>query len=142
MHSRFSSFRFLIVVLSLTVAGPAVVRAADGDPLKFELYQGQDKQYHWRLKEGDMILATAGQGYSDKSSCKRAIDGVKKGLESDKHKFEIYEDNAKAYRWRLKAVNGQTVAAANKGFKEKAACEKVVEQIKQGVAKAEVVEVK
>ena len=55
-------------------------------------------------------------------------------------KFEIYRDAAKKYRWRLKAANGQIVAAANKGYKAKADCEKVVDLIKKDAPKAEVVE--
>jgi uncharacterized protein YegP (UPF0339 family) len=138
MLRRFASF----LVLALPVFGPAMVRAADSDALKFEIFEDKAKEFRWRLKQGDDILGTAGQGYKEKAGCKRAILGIKKGLEADKDKFEVYEDNAKAFRWRLKAANSQTVAAANKGYKTKADCEKVVDLIKKGIPKAEVVEVK
>ncbi len=139
MSRRIVGFGFLVVFLSMPLAAP-VLRAADNDPLKFEVYEDNAKEFRWRLKQGDDILATAGQGYKEKASVKKGIDGIKKGLENDKDKFEIYEDNANAYRWRLKAANGQIVAAANKGYKTKADCEKVVDQIKKGAPKAEVVE--
>jgi len=106
------------------------------------VFEDKEKEFRWRLKHGDDILGTAGQGYKEKASCKKAIEGIKKGLENDKDKFEVYEDNAKAFRWRLKAANGQIVAAANKGYKDKADCEKVIELIKKGIPKAEVVETK
>jgi uncharacterized protein YegP (UPF0339 family) len=131
-----------LLVLSLLLIDPAFVLAADSDALKFEVYADKEKQFRWRLKNGDEILATAGQGYKEKASCKKGIEGIKKGLENDKDKFEIYEDNAKAFRWRLKASNGQIVAAASKGYKDKAACEKIIEFIKKGLPKAEVVEEK
>jgi uncharacterized protein YegP (UPF0339 family) len=131
-----------LLVLALPLVGPALLRAADSDVLKFEIFEDKEKEFRWRLKHGDEILGTAGQGYKEKASCKKGIEGIKKGLENDKDKFEIYEDNAKAYRWRLKASNGQIVAAANKGYKDKAEVEKIIDTIKKGVAKAEVVEVK
>jgi uncharacterized protein YegP (UPF0339 family) len=131
-----------LIACVLFVVAPRETRAADGDALKFEVFQDKEKEYRWRLKQGDEIVGTAGQGYKEKASCKKSIDSIKKGLENDKDKFEVYEDNAKAFRWRLKASNGQVVAAANKGYKDKAECEKVIERIKKGMPKAEIVEPK
>jgi len=142
MARRLIGFGSLVVFLSLPVLAPVVLRAADGDPLKFEVFQDKEKEYRWRLKQGDDIIGTAGQGYKEKASCKKGIESVQKGLESGKDKFEVYEDNAKAYRWRIKAANGQVVGSSNKGYKDKADCEKVVETIKKGAPKAEVVEQK
>ena len=116
--------------------------AADKDAFTFEVYEDKAKEFRWRLKQGDDILGTAGQGYKEKSSAKKAIESIKKGLENDKDKFEVYEDKGKEYRWRLKAANGQIVAASNKAYKDKADCDKVVDMIKKGVPKAEVVEEK
>lgn len=141
MTRRIIALGSLVVFLALPLA-QGLVRAADGDPLKFEVFQDKDKEYRWRLKHGDDIVGTGGQGYKEKASVTKAIDGIKKGVENGKDKFEVYEDNAKAYRWRLKAANGQVVGAANKGYKDKADCEKVVETIKKGAPKAEVVEQK
>jgi uncharacterized protein YegP (UPF0339 family) len=132
----------LLVFVALPLIAPAVVRAADKDPLTFEMFEDKDKEFRWRLKQGDDIIATSGQGYKAKASCQKAIEGIKKGLTNDKDTFEIYEDNAKAFRWRLKASNGQIVAAANKGFKTKADCEKLVNLIKKEASKATVVEEK
>src|SRR5262245_61575849 len=106
MSRRVIGFGSLVIFLSLPLLA-SLARAADGDPLKFEVYEGKDKEFHWRLKQGDDIIGTGGQGYKEKASCTKAIEGIKKGLESGKDKFEVYEDNAKAFRWRLKAANGQ-----------------------------------
>jgi uncharacterized protein YegP (UPF0339 family) len=140
MSRRIIGLSALIVILALPAAAPSLLRAADADPLKFEVFEDKAMEFRWRLKQGDDILGTAGQGYKEKASCKKAIEGIKKGLDNDKDKFEIYEDNAKAFRWRLKAANGQVVAAANKGYKEKPDCEKVIDVIKKGAPKADVVE--
>jgi uncharacterized protein YegP (UPF0339 family) len=146
--SRARSFALVAVLLflALPLVGPPSFQqagwAADKDALKFEIFEDKDKEYRWRLKQSDEIIGTSGQGYKAKESCKKGIEAVKKELAEDKAKFEVYEDNAKAFRWRLKAINGQVIAAANKGYKEKGEAEKVVDTIKKGVGKAEVEEKK
>ena len=97
---RAIGFGSLMVFLSLPLMAPRFLRAADNDPLKFEVFEDKEKEFRWRLKQGDDIIGTAGQGYKEKASCKKAIEGVKKGVENEKDKFEVYEDNAKAYRIR------------------------------------------
>ena len=139
MLRRFIGFGSLLVLVALPVLAQ-VSRADDKSALTFDMFQDKGKEFRWRLKQGDDILATSGQGYKAKASCKKGIEGIKKGLANDKDTFEVYQDNAKAYRWRLKSSNGQVVASANKGFKTKADCEKVVDLIKKEAPKAAVVE--
>ena len=55
-----------------------------------------------------------------------------------KYAFEIYEDKARATRFRLKAKNGDIVGASSSGYKTKAEAEKVVEAIKKNVKDATV----
>jgi len=122
----------------LALVAPAI--AAD-TKMKFELYKGKDDQFRWRLKAGNgAVLATAGQGYKDKADAKHGIELLQKA--GDKAAFEVYEDEKKEFRWRLKAANGQVVAASSEGYKAKADAEKAVASIKADGAKAEVVEVK
>lgn len=142
MLRRAIGFGSLTIFVVLPLLAPRFSRAADNDPLTFELFEDKEKEFRWRLKQGDEIIGTAGQGYKAKASCKKSIEAIKKGLENDKDTFEIYEDNAKAFRWRLKSSNGQVVAATNKGYKTKTDCEKVVGVIKKGAPKAAVVEEK
>lgn len=37
-------------------------------------------------------------------------------------KFEVYVDKADQYRWRLKAANGENVAASGEGYTTKQSC--------------------
>lgn len=55
-------------------------------------------------------------------------------------KFEIYQDKAKKYRFRLKAGNGQVIATGE-GYESKSACVNGIESIKKNAADAQVVEV-
>lgn len=131
-----------VAVAAATLAGrPVAALAADKDQLSFEIYQDSAKEYRWRLKDADgKVLATAGQGYKAKES---ATKGVKRmqAEANGKLTFEIYEDNAKAFRWRAKSSNGQVVASTTTGYKAKSDCEKIVDVIKKGAAKAPVKEV-
>jgi uncharacterized protein YegP (UPF0339 family) len=49
--------------------------------------------------------------------------------EDGKLKFEVYQDNATEYRWRLKAANGAILATSGQGYKAKADCKHGVERI-------------
>ena len=112
----------------------ATVQAGEGK-LKFEIYEDAAKEHRWRLKAANgKILATAGQGYKAKADATKSVERLIKDL--DKYKFEVYEDKAKEFRWRLKASNGQTVASSSEGYTARADCEAAIALIKKGVAKA------
>ena len=107
--------------------------------LKFEVYEDAANQFRWRLKAANgEILATSGQGYKAKESCKRGVALIKSEVDSDKLIFEAYEDNAGQHRWRVKSANGEIVAASSQGYKSKAACTHAIDLIKKGASKAEV----
>ena len=62
------------------------------------------------------------------------------GYAVEKHpKFEIYNDNACEFRFRLKATNGQVIAVSE-GYKALAGCLNGVESVKENAPDAEVVE--
>ncbi len=55
-------------------------------------------------------------------------------------KFEVYTDKKGEFRFRLKAGNGETIAASE-GYTTKAACLNGIESVKKNAPDAEVVEV-
>jgi len=140
----FGDARVLVALLVASVAtlglGLCRVQGQDGArKLKFEIYQDQAKEFRWRLKAGNgEILATAGQGYKAKADCQKGVERIKDEADTDKLKFETYEDKAKEFRWRCKASNGQIVASSSEGYKAKKDCEHAVDLIKKGAAKATV----
>jgi len=137
MFSRFYSIALVGMTALTLVQRPAALQAQDAARLKFEVFQDAAKEFRWRLKAGNgEILATAGQGYKAKADCTKGVERIK--TEADKLAFEVYEDNSKEFRWRAKAANGQIVATSSQGYKAKADCEKAIELIKKGAAKAEV----
>ena len=113
------------------------------DKAVFEIYEDSAKEHRWRLKDsGGKILATSGEGYKEKGDCKKAAEKIKTDVKEDKATFEVYEDNAKEHRWRLKAKNGQIIASAPSGHKTKADCEAAVASLKKQIPDAEVKEAK
>lgn len=55
-------------------------------------------------------------------------------------KFEVYQDKAGKYRFRLKAGNGEVIATGE-AYESKAGCMKGIESVKKNAPEAEVNEV-
>jgi uncharacterized protein len=56
-------------------------------------------------------------------------------------KFEVYADSSGAYRWRLKAGNGVTVASSGESFSSKDAAKGGCEAAQRAAAEATIEEV-
>lgn len=103
------------------------------------------------------LLATNGQViavseiYSTEDACLNGIESVRnsclgavedqtvENFEVQAHpKFEVYQDKAGEFRFRLKARNGQIVATGE-SYKQLASCLNGVESIKRNAPDAEVV---
>lgn len=132
---------FCLVALIAAPLWGASARADEPEakPLKFEVYADKAGDFRWRLKAANgATLATGGQGYKAKADAKHGVGLVQKSGTDATLTYEFYEDAKKEQRWRLKAANGQVVAASSEGYKAKADAEKAVALIKAGAAKAEV----
>ena len=109
--------------------------------LKFEVYRDAAENFRWRLKASNgQVIGTPAQGYKTKADCRAAVDLIRREAGTDRLKFEVYQDAAGAYRWRLKSGNGQIVGTSGQGYKARADCEHAVDVIKKGAAEAEVVD--
>ena len=98
------------------------------------------------------VIATS-EIYESKAACLNGVESVKNnapvaavedltaaGCETVTNpKFELYEDKAGQYRFRLKARNGQIIAVSE-GYKTKASCENGIDSVKKNAPDAEVVE--
>lgn len=98
------------------------------------------------------VIATS-EVYTSLDACRNGVASVKKnaplaniedqtveGFETVKNpKFEIYEDKAGEFRFRLKATNGQVIAVSE-GYKALASCKNGIESVVKNAPEAEVVE--
>ena len=98
------------------------------------------------------VIATS-EVYSSDDACKKGIASVQKnapvaaiedqtveGYATEKNpKFEVYEDKAGEFRFRLTATNGQVIATGE-GYKAKAGCLNGIESVKKNAPDADIVE--
>lgn len=97
------------------------------------------------------VIATS-EVYSSEGACEKGIESVRKNataaaLEDQtvegfqtvtNPKFEVYLDKAGEFRFRLKARNGENIAASE-GYKAKAGCLNGIESVRKNAPDAEVV---
>ncbi len=106
--------------------------------------------FKFDLKAGNGETILTSEVYSSKDACLNGVNSVKKncvgGVEdqtvepvaAQKHpKFELYQDKAGEYRFRLKATNGEIIGTSE-GYKAKASCENGIESVKKNAPEAEV----
>ena len=98
------------------------------------------------------VIATS-EVYESEAACKKGIESVRKnapiaafedqtaeGFEvATNPKFEMYQDKAGEFRFRLKARNGQIIATSE-GYTTKNACENGVESVRKNAPEAAVEE--
>ncbi len=109
--------------------------------------------FTFALKAGNgENIAVGGEVYKAIASCKNGCNSVKtnapvanledqtvEGYATAKNpKFEIYNDKKGEFRFRLKAKNGQVIAASE-GYKSKKSCENGIESVRKNAAEADIV---
>lgn len=110
--------------------------AAKGKGVKFD------------LKAGNGEIIASSQVYASLKSCKNGIasvvrnapiaaieDQTAEDAREKCPKFEVYVDKAGEYRFRLKATNGQIIAAGE-GYKAKKSCLNGIESIRKNAPEA------
>ena len=101
------------------------------------------------LKAGNGEVIATSEVYSSEDACRKGIASVQKnapiaavenqtveGFAKEKHpKFEVYNDKAGEFRFRLKATNGQIIAVSE-GYKAHAGCLNGIESVKKNAPDA------
>ena len=108
--------------------------------------------FKFDLKAGNGETIATSEVYTTEAACLKGAESVAKNApEANLHdltgeemevkhpKFELYEDKAGEFRFRLKARNGQIIAVSE-GYKTKAACENGIESVKKNAQDAQIVE--
>ena len=105
------------------------------------------------------LLAGNGKGiltsevYTTEAACRKGIESVRKNAPAAKvedqtvegckklthPKFEMYQDKAGEYRFRLKARNGEIIAVSE-GYIARAGCLNGIESVQKNAADAEIME--
>ncbi len=110
------------------------------DPTGFEVYEDNAGEWRFRLlhRNGE-VLADSGEGYTRRNDANRAIDRLRERI--DELEFEIFEDNAGEYRWRLLAGNDEILADSGEGYESRSGAEEAAERVKEYAPDADVLEI-
>lgn len=104
------------------------------------------------LKAANGETIATSEVYTSEAACLNGVESVRKNaaaanledqtaedFEKVTHpKFEVYQDKAGEYRFRLKARNGEIIAVSE-GYKAKAGCLNGVESVRKNAPEAELV---
>ena len=117
---------------------------------KFIITTTKNGEFTFNLKasNGEVIL-TASETYTSLDACENGINSVKKNAlaavedqtreESVSNpKYELYQDKAGEFRFRMKAANGQNIGKSE-GYKAKASAKKGIASIGKNAPDAPVV---
>lgn len=118
----------------------------DEKPVCNGKYTVKETESGWsfRLVAGNNAVIGISEVYSGKAAMEKGIESVRKNAPIAKiedqteedfekvtnPKFEIYNDKAGEFRFRLKARNGEIILASE-GYKAKAACENGIESVRK-----------
>ena len=105
------------------------------------------------LKAGNGEVIATSEVYTSNDACLKGVASVQKnapiaevenqtveGFEAVKHpKFEVYNDKAGEFRFRLKATNGQIIAVSE-SYKTLASCMNGIKSVQANAADADIVE--
>ena len=119
---------------------------------KFEVKQVKSG-FKFNLKAGNNEIVAVSEVYTSEAACLNGVESVRKNcaaeiedqtvesFETLKHpKFELYQDKAGEYRFRLKASNGEIIATGE-GYKSKSGCLNGIDSVKRNAPDAPVVKV-
>ena len=104
------------------------------------------------LKAGNGQTIATSEVYTTQASCKNGVESVRKnapiaklenqteaGFETATNpKFEMYQDKAGEYRFRLKARNGEIIAVSE-GYTTKASCLNGIDSVRKNAVAAGIV---
>ena len=108
--------------------------------------------YVFNLKAGNGEVIAVSEVYTTEAACLKGVESVRRNAVDAKledqtvenfekvtnPKFEIYNDKAGEFRFRLKARNGEIIAVGE-SYKAKASCLNGIDSIRRNAPDAEVV---
>ncbi len=129
---------------------------------QFEIYEDANEKWRWRLRHRNgNIIASSGQGYTRKHNARKGMQSVRANTlgaavievatlpddeesvpmladlaDSSAATFEVYEDNAEEWRWRLVHENGNVLADSGEGYTRRRDVERAIESVKHNVGPA------
>jgi len=118
---------------------------AEESKATFELYRDAESEHRWRLRhDNGEIIAVVARGFASESNARDNIESIRSYigpadyLEFDPAAFEVYEDAAGEYRWRLVHRNGRILGDSGEGYATRSNARRAVETVVETAEKAAV----
>ncbi len=101
---------------------------------KYQIYQGKNEQFYFRLtaRNGQNILS--GEGYASKAGCKNGVESVKSNAPNS-DRFEVKEASNGKFYFNLLAANKQVIGKSQM-YANKRTCQKGIEAVQRVAADA------
>lgn len=109
---------------------------------KFQIYKDADEKCRFRLLDENNKIIASGEAYEKYASCINGIKSIQRNCHSEiedltienatkvsNPKYQIYQDAAGKYRFRLNASNGEVIADSS-GYTTKEDCLKILGLVK------------
>lgn len=107
---------------------------------KFEIYQsGKKEEIRFRLKANNGQIILSSEGYTDKASCLKGIESVKKNS-TDTKWFNIIKTPSNIFRFTLTAANNQIIGVSQ-NYKSEKGCENGIKSVEKNAVLAEIKEI-
>jgi len=104
----------------------------------FRVFEDAAGEWRWRFVAGNgEIIADSGEGYASRRNAREAAERVQAYapdadvLDADDAAFEVYEDVAGEWRWRLRHRNGNIVADSGEGYAARRGAREAVDRVKR-----------
>lgn len=78
---------------------------------RFEIFQGTNNQYYFRLKAANHEIILASEGYTTKANCQNGIQSVKAHAPYDSYYSKLIARSGQYY-FTLSASNGQVIGVS------------------------------
>ena len=102
---------------------------------KFEIFQGKNQEFYFRLKAGNGEIILSSEGYTTKANCNNGIQSVKTNAPEDKQ-YKLHSSPDK-HHFTLMAANHQVIGSSQT-YKNAQACQKGIESVKKNAPGAEI----
>jgi len=132
--------------VEITGDDPVTVTIPDSFELEIEYEESDDEaelevELEWPLVDGEPEEVEASDDVDTEDEAEEVIDEAV-GIEAPASKatFELFQDRANEWRWRLVHNNGNIIADSGEGYSRKATARKGLESVMRNAGGASVVE--
>lgn len=103
----------------------------------FEIFNGRDNQYYFRLKAPNAEIILVSEGYTTKENCRNGISSVKTNAPTDSNYNRLTAKNGQYYFTLKSAHNGQVIGNSEM-YVSVAGRDNGIESVKRNAPNAEV----